>query len=122
MIYSENSSFSKAVFYPYNRYPLGRCTLCVRIHGLAFRPADLGGSSMVRSYDSSGFSMSSGNGGGQMAGNPGRQTAGSTVKQTLPAAGGESQGPFSDGEAGSGLPDGKGLGGRNEIPVRCHVS
>ena len=62
---------------------------------------------MVRSYESSGFSMSSGNGGGQMAGNPGRQTAGSTVRQTLPAAGGESRGPFSDGESGSGLPDGE---------------
>ena len=74
---------------------------------LVFRPADPGGSSMVRSYESSGFSMSSGNGGGQMAGNPGRQTAGSTVRQTLPAARGESRGPFSDGESGSGLPDGE---------------
>ena len=42
-----------------------------------------------------------------MAENPGRQTAESTVRQTLPAAGGESQGPLSDGEAGSGLPDGE---------------
>ena len=74
---------------------------------LVFHPADPRGSSMVRSYESSGFSMSSGNGGGQMAGNPGRQTAGSTVRQILPAAGGESRGPFSDGESGSGLPDGE---------------
>ena len=74
---------------------------------LAFRPADPGGSSMVRSYENSGLSMGFGNGGGQMAGNPGRKTAGSTVRQTLPAAGGESRGPLSDGEAGSGLPDGE---------------
>ena len=47
---------------------------------------------MVRSYESSGFSMGFGNGGGQMAGNPGRKPAGSTVRQTLPAAGGESPG------------------------------
>ena len=76
---------------------------------LAFRPADPGGSSMVRSYENSGLSMGFGNGGGQMAGNPGRKTAGSTVRQTLPAAGGESRGPLSDGEAGSGLPDGENI-------------
>ena len=61
---------------------------------LAFRPADPGGSSMVRSYENSGLSMGFGNGGGQMAGNPGRKTAGSTVRQTLPAAGGESLSPM----------------------------
>ena len=86
---------------------------------LAVRPVSPGGSSMVRSYENSGFSMGSGNGSGQMAEGPGQQTA--------PVARGKSQGPVSHEKTGLALPDREnaetdGYTGTDAYPERlsCH--